>query len=185
MAKIVSRVVKGRAKFDFNTYDKAQSLLWDQIAAAPKKVPGDTDTEAFTRKIDALAMHLAGMPIADAARNMHMTPAALYNFKSRWMQRDSSLAPILANLLESSAVKSLIVFNAKADDMDAGEAASAAATLSKAAVNLRTGQNTNYTPPENVALETLDRISRVLELAPKVMEPKRLKGRVVNVEDSD
>jgi hypothetical protein len=69
--------------------------------------------------------------------------------------------------------------------MDAGEAASAAATLSKAAVNLRTGQNTNYTPPENVALETLDRISRVLELAPKVMEPKRLKGRVVNVEDSD
>lgn len=179
MPKLIKRVIKGRPTFDFEKFDNAKTVLWDQIAARPKKVPGNTDTEAFTRKVDALSMHLAGMSLSDAARAMCMTPQALMSFKSQWLQRDSTLAPLLANLLEASAVKSLIVFNGKANEMDASEAASAAATLSKAAVNLRTGQNTNYTPPENVALETLDRIGRVLELAND--REKKLKGKVVDV----
>jgi hypothetical protein len=176
MPKLIKRVIKGRAKFDFDTYSEAQTQLWDQIAAKPNRVPGNTDTELFAKKIDALCMHLAGMPMADAARTVCITPAALYNFKCQWMQKDSSLASVLANLLESSAVQSLIVFNKKADDMDASEAATAASTLTKAAVQLRTGQNTKYIPPESVALETLDRVARVLELAnerEKEMRPLR------------
>lgn len=180
MPKILKRVIKGRKQFDFDAYDKAKSVLWDKISAAPRKVPGDTDTELFTRKVDALSMHLGGMDMAEAARSMCLTPAALYNFKSQWMRRDSSLASVLANLLESSAVKSLIVFNRKADEMDASEAATAASTLTKAAVSLRTGENTHYTPPENVALETLDRISRVLELSNEREKQIKIKGKVID-----
>lgn len=180
MPKLIKRVIKGRKQFDFNAYDKAQTVLWDQVATKPTKVPGNTDTESFTRKIDALSMHLAGMPLADAARTNLITPAKLYNFKSQWLRRDSSLGAVLANLLEASAVKSLIVFNKKADEMDASEAASAASTLTKAAVTLRTGENTNYTPPESVALETLDKIGRVLELAnERDRNMKQLKGKVI------
>lgn len=182
MPKLLRRKVKGRAQFDFNAFDKAKNSLWDRISEKPEKVPGDPSTDPFSRRIDALAMHVAGMPIADAARAVFITPAELYNFKSRWLARDSSLGPILANLLEASAVKATVVFNRKADEMNASEAATAAATLSKAAVNLRTGQNTNYTPPENVALETLDRIGRVLEIAnqrPELKQIKPAKARVI------
>lgn len=178
MPKLIKRTIRGRPQFNFQEFDKAKTALWNQASAAPKKTPCNPDTEDFAIKIDALAMHLGGMPLPDAARHMRITPAALYNFKSRWLRRDTALASVLANLLESSAVKSLIVFDKKAESMDASEAASAAATLTKAAVQLRTGQNTNYQPPENVALETLDRIGKVLELSHKA---KQIKGKVIDV----
>lgn len=178
MPKLIKRIIKGRKQFDFNQYDNAKGVLWDHIAAAPRKVPGNTDTEDFARRIDALAMHCAGMPIKDAALTACITPAELYSFKSRWLSRDSSLSSVLANLLESAAIKSVVVFNKKADQMDASEAASAASTLTKAAVTLRTGVSTNYTPPENVALETLDRIGKVLDAAGKV---KMVKGKTIDL----
>lgn len=178
MPKLIRKKLQARPRFDFDAYDTAKNKLWSHIEAKPKRAPGNTDTEEFTRRVDALAMHLAGMSLADAARTNRMTPAELYAFRSRWMNKDSSLASLLANLLEASAVKGLIVYNEKADNMDASEAASAAATLTKAAVALRTGSNTNYAPPENQALETLDRVARILELS-----DKKIKGRIIDVEN--
>lgn len=175
MPKVIKRIIKGRKQFDFNTYDDAKTKIWDQIAAAPRKVPGNTDTEEFARKIDALAMHVAGMPLPDAARANLMTPAVLNNFKNRWLSRDSVMSSLLANLLEAAAMTSVVVFNAKAENMDASEAASAAATLTKAAVTLRTGVNSGYAPPENVALETLDRMAKVLEAADNHKQLKNVK----------
>jgi hypothetical protein len=174
MPKLIRKKIKARAQFDFENYSSAKEQLWNQVEAKPKRAPGDTDSEDFARKIDALAMHIAGMPMADAARANRMTPADLYAFKSRWLNKDSSLAPLLANMLEACAVGSLIIFNKKKDQMDASEAASAAATLTKSAVQLRTGQNTNYSPPENQALETLDRVARILELSDKKIKDAKV-----------
>lgn len=175
MPKLIKKVIKGRKQFDYEHYSKASTQLWDHVSENPKKVPANTDTEEFAKKIDALSMHLAGMPLKDAALTVCISPAALYSFKCQWLRKDSSLAAVLANLLEASAVQSLVVFNKKKDSMDASEAMSAAATATKAAVHLRQGANTNYQTPENVALETLDRIGKVLELADKHKQLKNVK----------
>lgn len=182
MAVITSRKIKARPAFQYDQYKRAEKQLWDHIKAAPARVAGNPDSESFSKHIDALCMHLAGMSLSDAARSHCLTPASLMNFKSRWTKKDPTVSTILANLLEGAAIKATTVFIKKADDMDASEAATAASTLTKAAVTLRQGEATNYRPTEDVALATLDRIATILELdKQRHPEPKQLPPSKVRI----
>lgn len=179
MPILTSKKLRGRKTFDHSVYKDTSAKLWKAAEANPKKTPTNPDSERFAKLVDCLALHLSGIPIREAALSKGFTANDLYKFKSVWSRRDASIAPLLANLLDSGASKALVVFHKKVDDLDASEAANSAATLIKAGVALRQGEATNYQPPESVTLALLDRVTKVLEVAKQ--EPKELRGKTYDI----
>lgn len=182
MPRLVSKKIRGRPTFDYELYKKAGESLWHVAKESPKLAPGANNEERFAKLVDALALHLSGMELRQAALSHGFTYEVLYKFKNQWTRRDATLAPVLANLLMSGATKAMVVFHKKADDMKAPEAAQAAATLTKSAVVLRQGEATDYKPPEYATHALLDRITRVLENAKE--EPKQIEGKTYDIDET-
>jgi hypothetical protein len=133
----------------------------------------------LSSKIKALADHLCGMTLKDAALAWRIDSEQLKHFKERFFRADPSLVQFLEELFFDAAVDSLGIFKEKKDELSAAQAAMTAGIFTDKFVNLKKARTADFKPDEVLPLNQLHLLEKILVAGAQV---KALHGRTIDVE---
>lgn len=168
-----------RAKPDASLDKKKEiiSRLWKKEHIVHRNMSKPPDR--LTAKIKALADHLCGMTLKDAALAWRLETHQLDNFKKRFFRTDPTLVQFLEELFFDAAVDSMAIFGKKKDEMSATQAAMTAGIFTDKFVNLKKARTADFKPDEVLPLNKLHLLERILSAG---QNTKALHGRTIEVE---
>lgn len=112
--------------------------------------------------IEAMADNLSGEALKDSALKYGIAPERLATYRARFFRADSALAQFLEEIMLAGSIRCVGIFNDKANELTAFQAATIAGIFADKAVALRKARTTDYTE-ESVPLATLQKIGDIME----------------------
>lgn len=125
----------------------------------------------------ALADHLAGETIQDAALRYGVTPDKLAHYKKRFLQADSALPQYVEDLFMSAAAECVGMFHDKKHELSAMQTVIAAGIFAERAVQMKKARNTQY-QDDVIPLSSLQKLSEVMD---RIKEAKLIQGKVIDL----
>lgn len=155
--------------------------LIDRLAVTSHRIDHTRSFAKFSerRKLtEALADHLAGETIVDAALRYGIQPAKLAHFKGKFLKADSALPQYVEELFMSAAVECIGIFHDKKHTLTGMQAVIAAGILAERSTQMKKARSSSY--QEDVI--SLSHIQKLADVMDRLKEQKKLSGRTIETE---